>query len=92
MAKPDINRGIKIFRAFNEREPEFLDKIHVPVYDILVKIGPCTHIAYLADDGKNYMHKFKVRSRPLLTATDDGKHLVLVGGRFEFGGRGIVDK
>ena len=86
-----LRRGARLFKAFNGREPRHLDTVELPDYKQLVRIGPCVAIAYHADDGKDYIHKFKRGSRPLLAVTDDGKHLVLVGGRFRFTSRGIVD-
>jgi len=92
MSRKKIQRGSKLFKAFNDRPPEKLDKVQIPEYEVLVEIGECTHIAYLADDGKNYIHRFKPSSRPVLAVTDDGKHLVLLGGKYRFTDRGIVDK
>lgn len=95
MAKPkmrSIKRGKRLYIAFNEREPERLDTVNVKDYKTLVSIGPCTHIAYIADDGKNYIHKFRPGSRPLLAVSDDGKQLVLLKGNYQFTDRGIVDK
>lgn len=43
-------------------------------------------------DGKPYAHEFQKSSRPLLVASHDGKQIVIVGGRYIFNERGIVDK
>jgi len=88
----DYRQGVELYRRFNEADPEHIDKIILPEYDYLVKIGDCTDIAYLAHDGKNYLHSFKVKSRPELAVTPNGTHLVLFGGRFKFTDRGIVDR
>jgi hypothetical protein len=92
MAKRELNQGVKLFRDFNSREPEYLDKIEIPRYDMLVFIGPCLAIEYLADDGYPYRHKFKKSAAPDLCTTPDGKQLVLVGGNFTFTERGITDR
>ena len=82
---------IKLYKQFHGEPPRHRDNIAVPDYKVLMRIGPLTHIAYIADDdGKNYMHKFKLSSRPILTT--DGKHLVIIGGRFRFTDRGITDR
>lgn len=91
MAKHEVKRGKRLFKAFNEREPEHLDKVHVKEYTTLVLIGPCLEIAYHADDGKNYRHTFRPSSRPLLAVSHDGKQLVLLKGKYRFTDRGIVD-
>lgn len=41
---------------------------------------------------ERYIHRFRKRSRPLLTASADGKALGIVGGRFQFTEAGIEDK
>ena len=44
-------------------------------------------------DGKveRYRHAFRKRSRPLLAARHDVKRIYIVGGRYRFTDRGIVD-
>lgn len=44
-------------------------------------------------DGKQekYLHRFKRDSRPLLIADHDGSSIDIVGGRYRFTDRGIVD-
>jgi hypothetical protein len=39
-----------------------------------------------------YRHPFRASSRPLLAARHDGKRLYIVGGRYRFTDRGIVDE
>lgn len=90
--KASIARGVNLFKRFNGRSPEHVDKITVKDYTEFVLIGPCMEIAYLADDGHGYRHKFRPRSRPLLAVSTDGKQLVLLKGNYEFTDRGIVDK
>jgi hypothetical protein len=58
-------------------------------------VGPVLMLGYSATrDGKreNYLHKFAPHARPMLVAPDDGKTLHLLGGRYSFTERGIVDK
>lgn len=57
-------------------------------------VGPMTGVMYAADRGDGvheYCHRFKKSSRPLLIADHDGSQLGIVGGRFRFTDRGIVD-
>lgn len=54
----------------------------------------CDGILYeTVRDGKveHYVHKFKKGARPVLAAGHDGKSLALIGGKFTFTERGIVD-
>jgi len=88
----EILQARKLFKGFNDVDAEHLDRIEIPDYKVFMEIGDCTHIAYLAKDGKNYIHEFKQRSRPSLCTSHDGKVLLLVGGAFRFTDRGIVDR
>jgi hypothetical protein len=90
--RKNLRKGVRLFEAFNGREPTHVDKVSVKDYTEFVLIGPCLEIAYLADDGKGYRHKFRHSSRPLLAVSADGKQLVLLKGRYQFTDRGIVDK
>lgn len=58
-------------------------------------VGKLAGVLYEATrDGETapYFHKFKRSSRPLLVADNDGSKLAIVGGRFRFTDRGIVDE
>ena len=55
--------------------------------------GTLVQVGYESErDGKLYQHTFRERSRPLLVATHDGKMVLIVGGRYAFTDRGIVDR
>lgn len=41
---------------------------------------------------EKYIHRFKKKSRPLLTARADGKQLGIVGGQFQMTEAGIEDR
>ncbi len=40
---------------------------------------------------EKYVHEFKAQDRPMLVVSPDGRQLMLIGGRFRFTERGIVD-
>jgi len=74
--------------------PENLDYYEVEPVDVAFKIGECDGLLYTTvRDGvkESYIHKFKKKSRPLLVSSHDGKQLFLLGGRYDFTERGIVD-
>ncbi len=76
-------------------EPEYIDTINIAPVDVGLKIGRCDGILYTTiRDGvtEKYIHEFKKKARPVLVASYDGKQLLLVGGKFTFTDRGIVDK
>lgn len=90
-----VSRAIRLFKKFRGEEPEYLDKIKIPVYNVGLLIGDCDGILYTTiRDGKKeeYIHKFSVKARPLLCSTHDGKHIFLVGGSYNFTADGIVDR
>jgi hypothetical protein len=58
-------------------------------------VGKLSGVMYAADRGDGvheYCHRFKTSSRPLLIADHDGTQLGIVGGRYQFTDRGIVDR
>jgi hypothetical protein len=91
MAKHELLQGIKLFEDFNREEPHYIDKIYIPDFSELIFVGPCLDISYHARDGHDYRHEFRKKSRPDLCVTPDGLQLVLIGGNYQFTGRGITD-
>lgn len=70
-----------------------IDKPVMP--DVMCVIGDIDGIMYTTvRDGKTekYLHKFKKSARPLFCVSPDGLSLYLIGGSYQFGERGIVDK
>lgn len=68
--------------------------IDVPDNDVYTVIGRVDDIAYTTTrDGEreHYRHRFHPKSRPLITASHDGKEIRLLGGAYGFTDRGIVD-
>jgi len=89
-----IAQAAQLFHEFTGRKSARISKHEMPalpteglVFGRLVDVGYES-----ARDGRLYRHTFRVRSRPLLVATPDGKTVYIVGGRYAFTDRGIVDK
>lgn len=60
-----------------------------------LEVGSLDGVLYTTvRDGKveSYIHKFRKKSRPILAAGSDGRSLHVVGDKFEFTDRGIVDR
>jgi len=90
-----IVSAIQLFEDFRGGSPEYIDTVDLPTPEVGMKIGKCDGVLYTTvRDGvkEKYIHKFKVKSRPLLATSFDGKHLLLIGGSYRFTERGIVDK
>lgn len=91
-----IEQASRRFERFHGAPPERVDRREIEVPDTVLQVGTLEGIVYSAQvDGENkstrFYHPFRRSSRPLLCATPDGKMLVIVGGRFRFTERGIVD-
>lgn len=89
-----MQQAAQLFHDFTGRKTAHIIKHELPaspteglVFGRLVDVGYES-----ARDGRLYRHTFRIRSRPLLVATPDGKTVYIVGGRYAFTDRGIVDK
>ena len=57
---------------------------------VALQIGRLIAVAY--DTGaRKYVHRFRKNAQPLLIASNEGKQLLIVGGKFRFTDRGIID-
>lgn len=93
-SRDEIFRADALLESFTgEKARKELRVSQRPIKTGLV-VGPMTGVMYAADRGDGvheYCHRFKKSSRPLLIADHDGSQLGIVGGRFRFTDRGIVD-
>jgi hypothetical protein len=93
--KDKIRRAAALFRRFSGHEIRRAKKVKLPDDEVTLAIGKVCGIIYeTVRDGKRetYLHEFKAKSRPLLAVSYDGKQLFLLGGAYNFTGRGIVDR
>lgn len=61
---------------------------------VAVAVGTLDGLLYTTvRDGKieKYIHKFNVKDKPLFAVSPDGRAIYIIGGRFRFTERGIVD-
>lgn len=90
----ELEQACDLFVKFRESAPKKAKVVKVNVPSALMVVGHCEYIGYRTTHGRDltlYEHEFVEGSRPLLCSSPDGKQLFLLGGRFEFGERGIVD-
>lgn len=90
-----IAQAAKRLKAFSGHEASEVITVDDKDFKTGLVVGPVLAIGYeTVRDGETlpYMHEFKKTSRPLLAASSDGKQLRIVGGRFQFTERGIVDR
>jgi hypothetical protein len=89
-----VKAAARLYEDFTGHEAEYSQTIDVPTPHTVLQIGKCDGILYeTVRDGEveNYIHRFKKNSRPAFCVTHDGRQILLVGGRFKFTDRGIVD-
>lgn len=82
---------------FTGHDPEIVGTVSFPDLDgvALAVVGECDGVLYTTvRDGRRerYIHEFAPADKPTLCVTADGRQIVLVGGRYQFTERGIVDK
>ncbi len=89
-----IAAAVTLYESFREAKPRSIGTYKMPVPRAVAVIGYVEGIDYrTTHKGKLtlYHHDFVPGSRPLLCASADGRQLLLLGGRFQFTERGIVD-
>lgn len=93
--KKQIGKAVALYESFRERKPKRIGKVSMSVPKAVACIGYVEGIDYRTTHGKKvtlYHHDFAPGSRPLFAVSPDGKQLILLGGRFKFTERGIVDR
>lgn len=95
MKRIAVTDAARLYQRFTGHEPQSLGTVDVPpMPDAVCVIGDCDGVLYTTvRDGRveKYVHYFRSRDRPLLTVSPDGRQLILVGGRYRFTSRGIID-
>ncbi len=93
--RADVKRAASLYERFSGHEAEVVGKVRMPKpITVGVAIGKIAGIMYdTVRDGvaEKYIHKFAKKDAPMLVVSPDGKQIMLVGGRYTFTERGIVD-
>lgn len=91
----EVNKAARLYEKFSGHDAEEIGRVQVPATPkVGVAIGTLDGVLYTTmRDGRTekYIHKFAKRDAPLLVVSPDGKSLHLIGGRYTFTERGIVD-
>jgi hypothetical protein len=93
--RKELQQACALFESFREAKPRKIKTVQLKVPSAVAVIGHVEFIGYKTTHGKKitlYKHDFAPGSRPLLCSSPNGKQLLLLGGRYEFDERGIVDK
>ncbi len=79
-------------KHFTGKKTVKISALHAPDDDVLYALGKLKAVIYEAEiDGKvnDYIHKFASASQPFLATSYDGKHIHILGGKYEVTNRGI---
>lgn len=93
--RSDIARASNLYERFTGHEARSIGTVAVPSMPSAVAVvGECDGVLYTTvRDGnvEKYIHEFRDADKPLLCVSPDGEQLLLIGGRYVFTDRGIVD-
>jgi hypothetical protein len=91
----EVQRAALLYERFSGHESEAVGRLKVPPMPrVAACVGECDGVLYTTvRDGitEKYIHKFAHNDKPLLCITPDGRQILLIGGRYKFTERGIVD-
>ena len=92
----DLHKAANLYERFTGHEAEGIGRVLVPkIPKVGVAIGTMDGVLYTTvRDGvtERYIHEFRKGDEPLFVVSPDGKQLFMIGGRYDFTERGIVDK
>lgn len=89
-----VRQGADLRERFTGHETETARRVQFNVPKVVIEIGPLDFVGYTTiRDGvvEHYIHKFAKRDKPILAVSANGKQILLIGGRYTFTERGIVD-
>ncbi len=87
-----VRQARQLFKDFRGDAPAGVKRVKLPTPKTGLVVGKLDGVLYTTvRDGQTekYIHKFKSASRPTLVSSNDGKTLIIVGGRFRFTDAGI---
>lgn len=91
-----VRRAKRLAEGFNEAPLNAAETFNLPEFNVGIAPGQILGIIYaptIAGRPKKLIHWFrKVKSRPLLVVSHDGKQFRSLGGAFRFTSRGFVDE
>ena len=92
--KNPVSPGERLYKSFHGEPPKKIKHHTLPAFRRGIEVGPLVAVTYdTLRDGKHvrYEHEFKQRASPLLTVSDDGRKMAVIGGDFRFTDRGFID-
>lgn len=93
-ARDAMQKAARRYSRFTGHASEPAGYVDIKVPKALVAFGQLDAVQYTTvrgDKVEHYEHRFRAADRPTLAVSPDGKQLFIVGGRYRFTDRGIVD-
>lgn len=94
--KAQLSHAAHLYSQFSGHDADEFQEIEKPQYpDVVTVIGELEAVVYSTvrdNEHERYVHEFRKSSRPMLCVSPDGNQLLIIGGKFQFTERGIVDK
>lgn len=94
-APSEVKKAALLRERFTGEDTTPLGVFEVPpTPSVVAVIGECDGILYTTvRDGRTerYIHEFKSKDKPLFCVDPEGRQILLIGGRYVFTDRGIVD-
>lgn len=91
----EVRKAASLFQRFSGHDAEPIGHMEIPPSPrVLVAIGELDALLYTTvRDGKRekYIHHFKHSDKPVFAVSPDGRSIHILGGRYRFTERGIVD-
>ena len=91
----DVVQAARLYERFSGHQADEVVRVKAPTMPrVVVNIGEVDFIGYTTvRDGvvERYIHRFAKADKPLLVVAPDGSRIIVLGGRYTFTERGIVD-
>lgn len=91
---PKLAQGVRLMERFTEKPVTRMKRVKVvPLPASGIAIGRLLGVAYeVQATGEKFHHEFSMNAQPLLVVDPDARKIAIVGGRYAFTARGIVDR
>lgn len=89
-----LKKAVALFKRFQDRAPKEGEILALPAIAAqpLAVVGELKGVIYkAAGDGKDYIHRFKAKDRPVLAVSHDGLQAFILAGGYRFTYRGFID-
>lgn len=95
-----LHQAADLYERFSGHDPKVVDVVQIePIPDdaqlVAVLVGTLDGVLYTTrrdNRVEKYIHRFHAKDKPALAVSADGRRMFILGGRFTFTERGIVDK